>query len=92
MRVIGSDGEMVGVLSRDEALAMTETALTQFLADAAPVQLRRARLARVLGIHVDDAEVERILRALGMASAASRESIWSVTQSLRGVSPRLIPG
>ena len=45
---------------------MTETTLAQHLADAAPVSLRRTRLARVLGITVADAEVERILRALGM--------------------------
>lgn len=32
----------------------------------APVTLRRARLSRVLGITVADAEVERILKALGM--------------------------
>jgi phenylalanyl-tRNA synthetase beta chain len=45
---------------------MTEAALPQHLPAPAPVALRRARLARVLGIAVADAEVERILRALGM--------------------------
>jgi phenylalanyl-tRNA synthetase beta chain len=65
-----------------QAGPMTETALTQFLADAAPVQLRRARLARVLGIHVADTEVERILRALGMQVRAGNEG-WLVTPPTR---------
>lgn len=43
----------------------------------APVGLRRARLARVLGCPVADAEVERILRALGMQVEASTEG-WQV--------------
>jgi phenylalanyl-tRNA synthetase beta chain len=33
---------------------------------AAAIILRRARIARVLGMEIADAEVERILRALGM--------------------------
>src|SRR5690606_13605601 len=36
----------------------------------ATIRLRRARLARVLGVDVADAEVERILRALGLDVAA----------------------
>ena len=42
------------------------------------VRLRRARLARVLGISVADAEVERILRALGMTVRADAQG-WQVT-------------
>lgn len=44
---------------------------------ATPVGLRRARLARVLGRAVADAEVERILRALGMQVEADAEG-WQV--------------
>lgn len=47
-----------------------------------PLMLRRARLARVLGVRVDDAEVERILRALGFAVDAVAEG-WSVTPPSR---------
>ncbi|QDH69441.1 phenylalanine--tRNA ligase subunit beta [Marilutibacter alkalisoli] len=36
------------------------------LARPRPVELRRERLARVLGVRVSDEEVERILRALGL--------------------------
>ncbi len=41
------------------------------------VRLRRARLSRVLGVTVADAEVERILRALGM-QVESHADGWSV--------------
>ena len=47
-----------------------------------PVKLRKARLARVLGIAVADAEVERILRALGMAVETTADG-WSVTPPSR---------
>src|SRR5690606_8347389 len=42
------------------------------------VSLRRQRIGRLLGISVDDAEVERILATLGMQVTASAEG-WSVT-------------
>ncbi len=42
------------------------------------VTLRRARLERVLGVRVDDAEVERIFTALGMAVEAFAEG-WRIT-------------
>ena len=43
-----------------------------------PITLRRARIARVLGMRIDDAEVVRILRALGMDVVDSAEG-WQVT-------------
>lgn len=43
-----------------------------------PVRLRRARIARVLGIEVPDAEVVRILTALGMQVAQDPEG-WTAT-------------
>ena len=43
----------------------------------APVNLRRARLARVLGDEVPDTAVERILRGLGMGVVASVDG-WQV--------------
>jgi phenylalanyl-tRNA synthetase beta chain len=48
----------------------------------APVSLRRARIARVLGIAVPDGEVERILRALGMDLEATAEG-WRATPPTR---------
>lgn len=44
-----------------------EAVLPEHLQPAQPITLRRARLARVLGLQVADAEVERILRALGLS-------------------------
>ncbi|TWT19781.1 phenylalanine--tRNA ligase subunit beta [Luteimonas wenzhouensis] len=45
---------------------VVEAALEEHLPQPRPILLRRARLARVLGLQVPDAEVARILRALGM--------------------------
>jgi len=56
--------------------------LTEHLPVPASVPLRRARLARVLGVRVADAEVERILRALGLAVEAMEEG-WRVTAPTR---------
>src|SRR5688572_29291251 len=44
-----------------------DVTLAQHLQAPRPIVLRRARLSRVLGLHVADTEVERILRALGLA-------------------------
>lgn len=44
-----------------------EAVLPEHLQPAQPITLRRARLARVLGLQVADTEVERILRALGLS-------------------------
>ena len=65
-----------------QAGPMTETAHAQYLPEPAPVKLRRARLARVLGIRVADEEVERILRALGMGVQAGSDG-WQVTPPTR---------
>jgi phenylalanyl-tRNA synthetase beta chain len=45
--------------------------------ERAPVALRRARLARVLGIAIADADVERILASLGLAATATADG-WQV--------------
>lgn len=57
---------------------VSEAVLGEHLPQPAPVLLRRARLLRILGITVADAEVERILRALGLGVDAVAEG-WSVT-------------
>jgi phenylalanyl-tRNA synthetase beta chain len=65
-----------------QAGPMTEAALPQHLSTPAAVALRRARLARVLGTAVADAEVERILRALGMRVEARADG-WTVQPPTR---------
>lgn len=52
------------------------------MATASPVLLRRQRLARVLGISVDDARVEQIFRALGMRVENHPEG-WLITPPSR---------
>ncbi|MFT4178481.1 MAG: phenylalanine--tRNA ligase subunit beta [Thermomonas sp.] len=59
-----------------------EAVLPEHLPKPQPIQLRRARLARVLGTQVADAEVTRILSALGLAVEAS-DTGWSVTPPAR---------
>jgi phenylalanyl-tRNA synthetase beta chain len=47
-----------------------------------PVSLRRARLARLLGLRVDDSEVSAMLRALGMQVMETADG-WQVTPPSR---------
>ena len=61
---------------------ITEASLFGQLLRPAPVKLRRARLARILGMQVGDADVERILRALGMQVADDGDG-WQVMPPTR---------
>lgn len=56
--------------------------LDEHLARPRTIALRRARMARVLGLDIADAEVERILRALGLEVVADAEG-WQVTAPTR---------
>lgn len=59
-----------------------EAVLPEHLPRPTAILLRRARVARVLGVDIPDAEVERILRALGLQAAAVAEG-WSVVAPSR---------
>jgi phenylalanyl-tRNA synthetase beta chain len=59
-----------------------EAALPEHLPKRPVVALRRARIKRVLGIAIEDVEVERILTALGM-TVESQAIGWRVTPSTR---------
>ncbi|MEL1263773.1 phenylalanine--tRNA ligase subunit beta [Pseudoxanthomonas putridarboris] len=61
---------------------VTEAELPEHLPKPTAILLRKARIARVLGIEIADADVERILRALGMQVAAVAEG-WSVVAPSR---------
>lgn len=61
---------------------VTEAVLAEHLPRPALIVLRRERLARVLGVAVADAEVGRILRALGLEVEDMGEG-WRVTTSSR---------
>ncbi len=56
---------------------VTEAVVPEHLIAERPITLRRARIARLLGIEMADADVERILGALGMQVSGSSEG-WSV--------------
>ncbi len=61
---------------------VTEAVREADLPQPATIVLRRARITRVLGITIDDAEVERILRALGMDVVAAADG-WQVVAPSR---------
>ena len=61
---------------------VVEAAAEAHLPQPQAITLRRGRLARVLGLKVADAEVERILGALGMAVEATSDG-WRVTAPSR---------
>jgi len=65
-----------------QAGPITETVLFGQMLRPAPVKLRRARLARVLGMNVGDADVERILQALGMQITHDPEG-WQILPPTR---------
>ena len=69
-------------LAGGRAGPVVEAELPDYLPAPAPIALRRARIVRVLGIEIADAEVERILRALGMAVVATADG-WQVTAPSR---------
>ena len=61
---------------------LIEAVLPAHLPAPVRIPLRRSRIARVLGIEITDAEVERILRALGMQIEASSTG-WNVVSPSR---------
>src|SRR5688500_11385691 len=61
---------------------VVEASLPEHLPSPQPILLRSARLARVLGLAIADAEVERILRALGL-NVANVDGGWRVTPPAR---------
>ncbi|MGY0559163.1 phenylalanine--tRNA ligase subunit beta [Luteimonas sp. A277] len=61
---------------------VTEAVLPEYLPKPPAIPLRRERLARVLGVQVEDAEVGRILRALGMSVEETGEG-WLATPPSR---------
>ncbi|HET6907023.1 MAG TPA: phenylalanine--tRNA ligase subunit beta, partial [Rhodanobacteraceae bacterium] len=61
---------------------IVEAALPEHLSHAVPIALRRARIARVLGVTIADEQVQRILSALGMRLESSQDG-WHVTPPSR---------
>lgn len=65
-------------LAGGQAGPVQVTDIAEGLSVPQPITLRRARIARVLGMAIADAEVARILRALGMDVVDTAEG-WQVT-------------
>ncbi|GAA4862254.1 phenylalanine--tRNA ligase subunit beta [Luteimonas vadosa] len=61
---------------------VVEAVLPEHLPKPVRIGLRRDRLQRVLGLRIEDTEVERILRALGLAVEADGQG-WQVTPPAR---------
>jgi len=61
---------------------IVETARPEHLSHTAPIALRRARIARVLGVAISDDQVHRILSALGM-QLENTDGGWRVTPPTR---------
>ena len=61
---------------------VVEAALAGHLPQPQAITLRRARIARVLGLQIADDEIERILTALGLTVEASTDG-WEVTAPSR---------
>ena len=61
---------------------VTEATIADALSVPQPIALRRARIQRVLGVDIADAEIVRILRALDMQVAAAADG-WQVTPPSR---------
>jgi len=74
--------ELLLQIAGGKAGPVVEAVAPEHLPARHAVPLRRQRLGRVLGMDVADAEVERILRALGMDVQAAGQG-WSVTPPSR---------
>ncbi len=74
--------ELLIAIAGGQAGPITEAVLPEHLPQRPPVRLRRTRLARVLGMHIADTDVVRILTGLSMQVEAEPEG-WSVTPPSR---------
>ena len=57
---------------------ITEAVITDNLPQRQPVVLRKQRIQKILGVAIDDGEVQDVLQRLGM-TVCSEENSWSVT-------------
>ncbi|RRV05259.1 phenylalanine--tRNA ligase subunit beta [Pseudomonas sp. v388] len=61
-----------------EAGPVIETVSEQHLPSVAPVTLRASRVEQMLGLIIENAEIERLLNGLGLKVSGSGEGQWSV--------------
>jgi phenylalanyl-tRNA synthetase beta chain len=77
-RAVDRAVELLLEISGGEAGALEVHTVEEFLPVREPVRLRRGRLAHVLGLEIDDANVATILERLGMLVENSADG-WDVT-------------
>jgi phenylalanyl-tRNA synthetase beta chain len=70
--------ELLVAIAGGRAGPVVRAESTAHLPQRKPIRLRRARLARLLGIHIDDAEVARILQRLELAVRTDADG-WVAT-------------
>ena len=61
-----------------EAGPIVETVNERFLPSIPPITLRAARISQMLGMEMDDGEIERLLSALGLTVTAEGAGQWRV--------------
>ncbi|TWR95273.1 phenylalanine--tRNA ligase subunit beta [Pseudomonas saxonica] len=61
-----------------EAGPIVEIVNEQFLPSIAPITLRAARISQMLGMEMDDSQIERLLSALGLTITAEGAGQWRV--------------
>ena len=61
-----------------EAGPIVETVNERFLPSIAPITLRAARISQMLGMEMDESEIERLLSALGLTITAEGAGQWRV--------------
>lgn len=61
-----------------QAGPIVEIVNEQFLPSIAPITLRAARISQMLGMEMDDSEIERLLSALGLIITAEGAGQWRV--------------
>jgi len=61
-----------------QAGPVTEAVASEYLPKRGTVNLRAARLEKILGVHIKDEQVTEILNRLGL-NAAFNDGVWSVT-------------
>jgi len=81
-QAIGYATRLILDVAGGRPVPVTESLVPDVLSAPQPIALRRARIGRVLGTDIDDTEVARILRALGMQVSTAADG-WRVTPSSR---------
>ena len=76
-RAVERATELLLQISAGQAGPLVLQTVDKFIPNPMPIQLRRNRLASLLGLSIDDATVSGILQRLGLSASSSKEG-WEV--------------